>query len=37
VDQVFDVVDDKIDAHAVEANALIATAYTQVRDIIQRD
>ena len=37
VDQIFDVVDDKVDAHGDEANALIATAYTQVRDLIQQD
>lgn len=37
VDQVFDAVDDKVDAHADEVNALIATAYTQIRDIIQKD
>lgn len=37
VDQVFDAVDDKVDAHADEANALIATAYTQIRDLIQQD
>jgi hypothetical protein len=37
VDQVFDVVGDNVDAHADEANALIATAYTQIRDIMQQD
>jgi len=37
VDQIFDAVDDKVDAHADEANALIATASTQIRDIIQQD
>jgi len=37
VDQVFDVVDDNVDAHGDEANALIATAYTQIRDLIQQD
>jgi len=37
VDQVFDAVDDKVDAHGDEANALIATAYTQIRDLIQQD
>lgn len=37
VDQVFDAVDDKVDAHTDEANALIATAYTQIRDVIQQD
>ena len=37
VDQVFDAVDDKVDAHADEANALIATAYTQIRELIQQD
>ena len=37
VDQVFDAVDDKVDAHADEANALIATAYTQIRDLILQD
>jgi len=37
VDQMFDAVDSKVDAHADEANALIATAYTQIRDLIQQD
>ena len=37
VDQVFDAVDDKVDAHADEANALIATAYTQIRDLMLQD
>jgi hypothetical protein len=37
VDQIFDAVDDKVDAHGDEANALIATAYTQIRDLIQQD
>ena len=37
VDQVFDAVGDNVDAHADEANALIATAYTRIRDIIQQD
>ena len=37
VDQVFDAVDDKVDAHGDEANALIATACTQIRDLIQQD
>ena len=37
VDQIFDAVDDKVDAHADEANALIATAYTQIHDLIQQD
>ena len=37
VDQVFDAVDDKVDAHADEANAFIATAYTQIRDLVQQD
>lgn len=37
VDQVFDAVDDKVDAHGDEANALIATAYTQIRELIQQD
>lgn len=37
VDQVFDVVDDRVDAHGDEANALIATASTQIRDLIQQD
>jgi len=37
VDQIFDAVDSKVDAHADEANALIATAYTQIRDLIQQD
>jgi len=35
VDQVFDVVDSQVDAHADKANAVIATAYTQIRDLIQ--
>jgi hypothetical protein len=37
VDQVFDAVDNRVDAHADEANALIATAYTQIRDLVQQD
>jgi len=37
VDQIFDAVDSKVDTHADEANALIATAYTQIRDLIQQD
>jgi hypothetical protein len=37
VDQVFDAVDGQVDAHADEANALIATAYTQIRDLVQQD
>ena len=37
VDQVFDAVDDKVDAHADGANALIATAYNQISDLIQQD
>jgi len=37
VDQVFNAVDDKVDAHADEANALIATACNQIRDLIQQD
>jgi hypothetical protein len=37
VDQIFDAVDDKVDAHADEANALIATAYSQICDLIQQD
>ena len=37
VDQVFDVVDDKVDAHGDEANALIATAYTQISDLMLQD
>jgi len=37
VDQIFDAVDSKVDAHADEANALIATACTQIRDLIQQD
>ena len=37
VDQIFDAVDSKVDAHADEANALIATACTQIRDLMQQD
>ena len=37
VDQVFDAVDDKVDAHADEANALIATAYTEIRNLVEQD
>ncbi|KAF8813665.1 hypothetical protein BYT27DRAFT_7180416 [Phlegmacium glaucopus] len=36
VDKAFDVVDGAVDAHADEANAIIATAYTKIRDLIQQ-
>jgi len=37
VDKVFDTLRDPVDAHADQANAYIAKAYTQIRDIIQQD
>lgn len=37
LDKVFDALRDSVDAHADEANARIAKAYTQIRDIIQQD
>jgi len=33
----FDNIDDAVDTHADEANAIITTAYTKIRDIIQQD
>ena len=37
IDKAFDLVDDAIDAHVDEANAVITRAVTKIRDLIQED